>query len=77
MARYKYAEPHVKWCAYVPQTLAAKVDLLLLDPFYARAKHGAKSELLQLLLQQWIDSFGAQAPTAQAPPDNTGLDKSE
>lgn len=55
MSRRKYTDPRVKWSIYVPSTLAAQVELLLLDPFLGQAKFGAKSELVAALLQKWLD----------------------
>ena len=52
--RKPYAEPRVAWKVYLPQQLAAQVELLLLDPMREKVKYGARNELLEGLLRDWI-----------------------
>jgi hypothetical protein len=70
MTRRKHIDTRVRWHLHIPGTVAAQVELLLLDPFLQQARFGAKSELVTTLLQNWLDSH-AKPP----PPDNTVLDK--
>lgn len=72
MARRKHTEEKVEWHAYIPKTLAAEVELLLLDPFFQTTKYGAKSELTTKLLTDWVASQRA-APSipSESPPDTS------
>lgn len=54
MPRRKLAEPNVRWDLYIPTTLAAQVELVLMDPLRSRAKFGARSELISSLLRDWL-----------------------
>ena len=53
--RKPYAEPRVAWKIYLPQQLAAQVELLLLDPMREKVKYGARNELLEGLLRDWLE----------------------
>lgn len=55
MARRKNVDPRMTWHIYIPSTIAAQVELILLDPFLQKARFGAKSELVTALLQEWLD----------------------
>lgn len=55
MGRRKYTIRRVRWHLQIPETLAAEVELLLLDPFWQQPKWGAKSELVTQLLQDWLN----------------------
>ena len=52
--RKPYAEPRVAWKVYLPQNLAAEIELLLLDPMREKIRYGARNELLERLLREWI-----------------------
>jgi metal-responsive CopG/Arc/MetJ family transcriptional regulator len=54
MGRRAYQVPRVAWKCYIPEDLAAEVDLLLMDPLRAKAEYGARSELLIQLLRAWM-----------------------
>ena len=56
MGRRKYTIRRVRWHLQIPETVAAEVELLLLDPFWQQPKWGAKSELVTQLLQEWLNS---------------------
>lgn len=53
--RPPFAVPKVEWAVMIPQPLAAQVELLLLDPLLDKPKHGARSELLEQLLREWLE----------------------
>lgn len=75
MSRRKYTDPRVKWHIYIPSTLAAQVELLLLDPFLGQPKFGAKSELVTSLLQKWLDEqFANQTVATLANPPKKDKD---
>ncbi len=40
---------------FVPESLANKVELLLLDPVYSRKKYGAMAKLGERLLTEWVE----------------------
>lgn len=69
MGRRKNADPSIEWHVYIPTTLAAEVELLLLDPFLQQAKFGAKSTLVTNLLRQWVEE--QKTAVAQAQPEQT------
>lgn len=46
--------PTVEWKFHIPVDLAAEVELLLKDPLRERVKYGARSDLLERLLRDWI-----------------------
>ena len=56
MARGKVAhtDPPVKWRINVPQSVAAKVELMLFDPLKGEIKYGARSDLITKLLVEWL-----------------------
>lgn len=45
----------------LPQALVAQIDLLYLDPKLGRAKYGARSDLIQRLLEQHIKELQQHA----------------
>jgi hypothetical protein len=72
MSRRKYVDPRVKWHIYIPSTLAAQIELLLLDPFLGQPKFGAKSELVTSLLQKWLDDKWAEQAVELTKPEPEG-----
>lgn len=44
----------VTWKIYVPEELAAQVELMLIDDTRKRPMYGAKSQLVTNLLQLWV-----------------------
>lgn len=48
------AIPTVEWKFHIQADLAAEVEMLLLDPARDKAKYGARSDLLHLLLRNWV-----------------------
>ena len=53
--RKPYSEARVQWKLYLPETIAAEVELLLLDPLRDRVKYGARNELVEKLLRKWLE----------------------
>ena len=52
--RKPYSEPRVQWKLYLPASIAAEVELLLLDPMREKVKYGARNELVETLLKEWL-----------------------
>ena len=52
--RKPHAEPRICWRFYIRPTLAARVELLLLDPMRDKVKYGARGELMEYLLEEWV-----------------------
>lgn len=50
--------PTVEWKVRVPVDLAAKADLLALDPLRGTITYGARSALITRLLREYLDSLG-------------------
>lgn len=67
MARRKNADPSVDWHLCIPQTLAAEVELLLIDPFLQRTQFGARSELIIMLLREWVNEKRQELTNLQTP----------
>lgn len=47
--------PNVRWEIYINAILAAELELVLRDPMREKVKHGARSRLCEVLLQQHLD----------------------
>ena len=58
--RKPYSEPRVQWKFYLPETLAAEVELLLLDPMREKVRYGARNELMEKLLRDWLNGQRAE-----------------
>lgn len=50
--------PNVAWKVRIPIDLAAKCDLLHLDPVRGSLSYGARSELITILLREYFDKLG-------------------
>lgn len=46
--------PKVEWKCYIPADIAAKIDLLHLDPIRGTVTYGARSELVTRLLREYL-----------------------
>ena len=46
----------VTWKCSIPEDVAAKVDLLLLDPVRGVPEYGKRSELVTQLLRAWLET---------------------
>ncbi len=57
-------EQKVPYNALIPEGLAAKIDLLLLNPMTGKIKYGARSQLIEKILRRWLEeqiSAGSEA----------------
>lgn len=52
--RKPLAVPKVQWQVAVRIDIAAKVELLLMDPMREKTKYGARGELIEILLEEWV-----------------------
>ena len=59
------AEPRVAWKLYIRSTLAAEVELLLLDPMREKIKYGERNRLVEELLEAWIAERRKNVPAQQ------------
>lgn len=48
--------PSLDWKIRIPEPLAAEVELLLLNPVTGNPLYGARSQLIESLLRDWVDS---------------------
>ena len=53
--RKKKLDRPVHWSISVPQSLAAELELLLIDPLRGKPKHGARGALIERLLREWVE----------------------
>lgn len=56
--RPKLKTPTVAWKLHVPIDLAARLDLLCLDPARGILSYGARSALVSQLIREYLDSKG-------------------
>ena len=54
MPRPKLTDRPVAWKIYIPNSVAAEVELYLVDEFLGKSRHGAKSDLVTQLLREWL-----------------------
>lgn len=52
--------PNIRWRVDVRQDLAASVELLLLDPVSGTIAYGARNQLLNTLLAEWLEKQKAE-----------------
>ena len=52
--RPRKTDTPVEWKVCLPKSLADTVTLLLTDPLTQRAKFGSRSQLIEILLRNWI-----------------------
>jgi len=50
------ADPPVRWELSLPLSLATEIELALLDPLRGKVAHGARTDLVTMLLRQWLAS---------------------
>jgi hypothetical protein len=43
-----------RWDIYIPGSIAAKVDLLLMNPLTGKIKRGSRTNLITELVQRWL-----------------------
>jgi hypothetical protein len=61
------ATPTVPWELRIPETLAAEVTLLLYDPLLCRPRVGARSDLCNRLLREWVERQRKATPPSTTP----------
>jgi hypothetical protein len=54
----------VPWLVYVPEDIAAAIELELVDPVSGRVPYAARGKLINQLLRQW---FNERAMKSQVP----------
>ncbi len=54
--RPQLSDPPIEWKISLPSSVAAQIELHLLDPLSGKPKHGARSKLITRLLRTWIKS---------------------
>lgn len=52
--RKQHADPPINVTVSIPESLNAKVELLLYDPVLRKPRYGGRSALIQSLLRKWI-----------------------
>jgi hypothetical protein len=52
--RKKHYDPPVTWKLNIPLSLAAEIELRLVDPLTGRVKKGKRSEIAQQLFRAWL-----------------------
>jgi hypothetical protein len=50
------------WHLRMPTALSDRIDLALLDPITGRARYGAKSQLVEQLLREWLYRLEEEQP---------------
>jgi hypothetical protein len=68
-------DPTVAWSVRIPSTLAAQIDLQILDPIRGAPAYGRRSELVTQLLYLWLRSLqdSAGVDTGKNVGDNSPL----
>lgn len=49
-------DPPEEWKISIRQSTAARVGLLLTDPLTGKIKHGARGQLIDRLLTEWVNN---------------------
>ena len=60
LGRKPHADSPIKWNINLPTSLAADVELLLLDPLTGIPGYGKRSKLIQQLLYEWVEKYRKQ-----------------
>lgn len=55
MTRRASNRPYVRWLVNIDKATAERIDLLLLDPLAGRTAYGARSALINQLLNEYLD----------------------
>jgi hypothetical protein len=56
VGRKKLLDPGVKWTLQIPESITARVDLLLCDPLLGKPMYGARSDYIATLLRRDLES---------------------
>lgn len=70
MPRDNSGELRTEWKISLPATLAALVELTLLDPTSSKPKYGARSALISDLLRDHVERRGYSLPIGGLNADN-------
>lgn len=54
MPRKPLTDRPTEWKLSIPSSLAARIELRLVDPLTGKPKHGARSRLVNELLRAWL-----------------------
>lgn len=54
MPRRKYTQPRVRWELQLDADLAGEIELFLLNPATGRPRYGARNQLVESLLREWL-----------------------
>lgn len=65
--RPKHKIPRVRWDVYIRADLAAQVELIITDPMREKAKYGARSNLIEAVLEKWLKDQRAAAQALGIP----------
>lgn len=65
LGRKPHGDPPTKWNINLPTTLAAEVELLLIDPLTGIPEYGKRSKLIQELLYGWVEKNRRQPLTQE------------
>ncbi len=67
--------PTTEWKVRVPVDLAAKADLLHLDPIRGNLRYGARSELITILLRDYLANLSIETESGVDKLGKDGDDK--
>ena len=54
MGRPKLTDRPTRWSISIPQSVAARVELILSDPARGNFRYGSRSDLCTALLREWL-----------------------
>jgi len=57
-----HSDPPILWSIHVRTSIANKVTLILSDPLSGKPRHGARSKLINQLLDKWIAEQQKETP---------------
>lgn len=63
--------PTVEWKCRIPSDIAAKIDMIQLDPVKGTVEYGARSLLVTSLLRSWLAQRTRGVDELAQTPDNT------
>lgn len=70
--RKSLSDPPTEWKVSLPSSVAAQVELRLVDPLTGRPRHGARAKLITRLLRGWLNTeTGPQGTATPAPKEPT------
>lgn len=69
--RKPHIDPPSVFPVSIPSSLARRLEEALFDPLTGKARYGARSALIEQLLERWLDERAPRAPTAPSSLDGT------